>query len=77
MQLSHDETRGEWLLLVPERVLKADAIAVEILKRCTGDHSLREIVDDLAATFTADRTRIDTDVRSLLADLAAKRVLDL
>ncbi len=77
VRLRHDETRGEWLLLAPERVLKADAIAVEILKRCTGERTIRDIVDDLAATFTADRARIDADLRALLADLAAKRVLDL
>jgi pyrroloquinoline quinone biosynthesis protein D len=77
VRLRHDETRGEWLLLAPERVLKADAVAVEILKRCTGERSIRDIVDDLAATFTAERSRIDADVRALLADLAAKRVIDL
>ena len=77
VRLRHDEMRGEWLLLAPERVLKADAIAVEILKRCTGERSIRDIVDDLAATFRADRARIDADVRALLADLAAKRVVDL
>ena len=42
VRLRHDEMRGEWLLLAPERVLKADAIAVEILKRCTGERSIRE-----------------------------------
>lgn len=77
VRLRHDETRGEWLLLAPERILKADAVAVEILKRCTGERTVREIVDDLAATFTADRARIDVDVRALLANLAAKRVVDL
>ena len=77
VRLRRDETRGEWLLLAPERVLKADPIAVEILKRCTGERSVRDIVDDLATTFTADRAQIDTDVRALLADLAAKRLLDL
>ena len=77
VRLHHDETRGEWLLLAPERILKADAVAVEILKRCTGERTVREIVDDLAATFTADRARIDVDVRALLANLAAKRVVDL
>ena len=77
VRLRHDETRGEWLLLAPERVLKADAIAVEILKRCTGERTVRDIVEDLAATFTAERERIDQDVRALLADLARKRVLDL
>ena len=77
VRLRYDEIRGEWLLLAPERVLKADAVAVEILKRCTGEHTVCDIVDDLAATFTADRARIDADVRALLADLAAKRIIDL
>ena len=77
VRLRRDETRGEWLLLAPERVLKADPIAVEILKRCTGERTIREIVDDLAVTFTAERSRIDQDVRALLADLARKRMLDL
>ena len=36
---------------------------------------LAAIVDDLAATFTADWTRIDADVRAMLADLAAKKML--
>jgi coenzyme PQQ biosynthesis protein PqqD len=77
VRLKHDEVRGEWLLLAPERVLKTDAIAVEILKRCTGESSLDAIVDDLASVYAADRARIDTDVRALLSDLAAKRLVDL
>jgi pyrroloquinoline quinone biosynthesis protein D len=77
VRLRHDEVRGEWLLLAPERVLKADPIAAEILKRCNGERTLSEVVDDLATTFAAERARIDHDVRTLLADLAAKRVLDL
>ncbi len=77
VRLKHDETRNEWTLLAPERVLKADPIAVEILKRCTGEATFDAIVDDLAATFTADRTRIETDVRALLSDLAGKRMVDL
>jgi pyrroloquinoline quinone biosynthesis protein D len=77
VRLRHDETRGEWLLLAPERVLRADPVAVEILKRCDGERTIRAIVDDLAATFVAERALIDRDVRALLGDLAAKRVLDL
>lgn len=77
VRLRHDATRDEWTLLAPERVLKPDAVAVEVLKRCTGDATLSAIVDDLARAFTADRSRIDADVRALLADLAAKRVVDL
>ena len=77
VRLRHDQVRGQWLLLAPERVLQADPIAVEILKRCTGERTIRDIVDDLATMYSADRARIAEDVRALLAELAAKRVLDL
>jgi pyrroloquinoline quinone biosynthesis protein D len=77
VRLKYDETRSEWLLLAPERVIKADAIAVEILKRCDGIATIDAIVDDLAQQFSADRGRVGADVRALLADLAAKRMVDL
>ncbi len=77
VRLKYDETRGEWLLLAPERVIKADSVAVEILKRCDGTATFAAIVDDLAAQFCADRTRVETDVRALLKELAAKRMVDL
>jgi len=77
VRLKYDETRAEWLLLAPERVIKADAIAAEILKRCDGTLTLEAIVDDLARRFTADRARVEQDVRALLQDLAAKRLVDL
>jgi pyrroloquinoline quinone biosynthesis protein D len=77
VRLKLDETRGEWLLLAPERVIKADAIAVEILKRCDGTATVDAIIDDLATAFSADRSRVATDVRALLDELAAKRMMDL
>jgi pyrroloquinoline quinone biosynthesis protein D len=77
VRLKYDETRGEWLLLAPERVIKADAIAVEILKRCDGTATFSSIVDDLAAQFSAGRARVEADVRALLEELAAKRMVEL
>jgi len=77
VRLKHDETRGEWLLLAPERVVKTDAIAVAILQRCDGIATFDAIVDDLAATFSADRAQVESDVRALLDELAAKRMVDL
>ena len=77
IRLKLDETRNEWLLLAPERVIKPNQVAVEILKRCTGKASLAGIVDDLATAFAADRALIDRDVRALIFDLSQKRLLDL
>ncbi len=77
VRLTHSEAQGGWVLLAPERVFKADAIAVEIVKRCTGEATFGEIVDDLAKTFNAPRERIQTDVTTLLRGLADKRLLEL
>jgi pyrroloquinoline quinone biosynthesis protein D len=77
VRLTHNEAQGGWVLLAPERVFKADAITVEILKRCTGDATLAAIVDDLAKAFTAPRERIHADVLKLLGSLAEKKLLEL
>lgn len=77
VRLVHNEAQGGWVLLAPERVFKADPVAAEIVKRCTGDATLDEIVDDLAKTFNAPRERILTDVTAMLAGLADKQLLEL
>jgi len=77
VRLVHNEAQGGWVLLAPERIFKADAVAVEILKRCTGEATLEAIVDDLAKSFQAPRERIHADVSKLLAGLAEKKLLEL
>jgi pyrroloquinoline quinone biosynthesis protein D len=77
VRLVHNEAQGGWVLLAPERVFKADAIAVEVLKRCTGEATFATIVDDLATTYSAPRDRILADVTALLRGLADKRLLEL
>jgi pyrroloquinoline quinone biosynthesis protein D len=78
VRLTHNEVQGGWVLLAPERVFKADAITVEILKRCTGEATVAGIVDDLAQAFAgAPRERIHGDVVTLLGGLAEKKLLEL
>jgi pyrroloquinoline quinone biosynthesis protein D len=77
VRLTHNDAQGGWVLLAPERIFKADAVAAEILKRCTGVATLQAIVDDLAATYNAPRERIYADVSKLLAGLAEKKLLEL
>jgi len=77
VRLTHSEAQGGWVLLAPERIFKADAVAAEILKRCTGEATVAAIVDDLAAAFNAPRERIDADVTKLLSGLAEKKLLEL
>jgi pyrroloquinoline quinone biosynthesis protein D len=77
VRLREDKVRDRWVLLAPERVVKVNPIAVEILKLCDGSRSLAEIVSGLAARFNAPPERVGTDVRGLLASLAEKRMAEL
>ena len=77
VRLVHNEAQGGWVLLAPERVFTADAIAAEVVKRCTGEATFEAIVDDLAKTFNAPRERILTDATAMLRGLADKKLLEL
>ena len=77
VRLVHNEAQGGWVLLAPERVFKADPIAAEIIKRCTGELTFGEVVDDLTKTYAAPRDRILADASALLRGLAEKKLLEL
>src|SRR5262249_40455740 len=77
VRLVHNEAQGGWVLLAPERVFKADPIAAEIIKRCTGEVTFGELVDDLAKSYAAPREKILTDVGTLLRGLADKKLLEV
>jgi pyrroloquinoline quinone biosynthesis protein D len=77
VRLREDKVRDRWVLLAPERVVKVNPIAVEILRLCDGARTLSEIVAELAQRFNADAGRVGTDVRALLASLADKRMAEL
>ena len=66
-----------WVLLAPERVFKADAIAAAILKRCTGEATFGEIVDDLRQDLQRAARRVAADASALLNGLVEKRLLEL
>ena len=77
VRLTHNEAQGGWVLLAPERVFKAAGPAHEIIKRCTGEATVNEIVDDLAKTFNAPRERIMTDVSAMLGGLVDKKLMEV
>jgi pyrroloquinoline quinone biosynthesis protein D len=70
VMLRYDETHQRWVLLVPERVLAPDDIAIEVLKMCDGVKSVGTLIDELAVKYAAPRDVIATDVIAMLQDLA-------
>jgi pyrroloquinoline quinone biosynthesis protein D len=77
VRLVNNEAQGGWVLLAPERVFKAQGPAAEIIKRCTGEATVAEIVDDLAKTFNAPRERIEADVTAMLTGLVDKQLMEV
>ena len=74
-KLRFDEARQRWVILAPERVLAPDEIAVEILQLCDGARDVGQVIDMLAAKYTAERAVIAADVVAMLRDLADKGFL--
>lgn len=75
VKMRHDDSRGAWVILAPERVLMPDEIAVEILRRCDGEATVDSICTALAADFNAPEDEIRKDVIDILQDLADKGFL--
>lgn len=69
-KLRFDETRQRWVLLVPERVMAPDEIAVEILQLCDGKRTVADVIDLLVEKYTAPHEEIGADVIAMLQDLA-------
>jgi pyrroloquinoline quinone biosynthesis protein D len=75
VRLHFDTTRKAWVLLGPERVIETEGPASEILRRCDGTRTVGQIIDELAALYTADRAEIEGDVTDMLSELMMKRML--
>lgn len=76
VRLKFDDKRDQWVLLAPERMLKLDPVAAEILKLVDGARTIETMVDDLSSRFETERDQVSSDVRAFLAQLAAKRMLE-
>jgi coenzyme PQQ biosynthesis protein PqqD len=73
-RLRFDRHAGAPLLLYPERGLALNATAGAVLALCTGEHTVRAIVDRLTACIATVTTAatIERDVLSFLSALAAR-----
>jgi PqqD family protein of HPr-rel-A system len=52
-----------------------NATATLVWQCCDGTGSIDDLVDDLAGAYDAPRPQIETDVRTLLADLESRALL--
>src|SRR5437867_4360824 len=62
------------VLLVPEGVLRLKGPAVEILRRCDGQKTFAEIVDEMRQHFSGV---VESDVQEFLGKLQERGVVEL
>jgi pyrroloquinoline quinone biosynthesis protein D len=67
-----EDTQDSYVLLYPEGVVKLNPTAGEILKRCTGEATLAEMIDELKAFFAGPPETVEQGVRKFLEVSHAK-----
>jgi len=71
-----NKARKEWVILAPERLVKLDPIAVEILQLVNGERSVENIATELSTKFKAPQETIITDVIEMLQNLSDKGFIE-
>ena len=72
VKFRYNKPRNEWVILAPERLVKLDPIAVEILQLVDGEKTVKIIASELSKKFNAPEETILTDVKEMLQDLSDK-----
>ena len=71
-RLRYDRKGERYMLLYPERGLALNATAADIVRLCTGEHTVEVIVDRLAAKYGQQVPTIERQVIDLLVALAER-----
>jgi pyrroloquinoline quinone biosynthesis protein D len=75
-RLNEREGQGR-VLLMPERALRLHGPSLEIVERCDGRHTVRQIISELQAIYSkAEPEKVEQDILGYLAVLRDKRALD-
>ena len=76
VRFRHNKARDEWVILAPERLVKLDPVAVEILKLVDGKISVSQISNELSNKFNAPHEVIMKDVIEMLQELSDKGFIE-
>jgi pyrroloquinoline quinone biosynthesis protein D len=64
-------------LQMPERALRLNGPSLEIVQRCDGKHTVREIISELQNIYwKADPLKVEQDIHNYLQLLRDERALD-
>jgi len=71
------ENNQQRVLLMPERALRLNGPSLEIVSRCDGKHTVREIIGELQKIYSQARPeKVEQDILGYLGLLHDQRALD-
>jgi pyrroloquinoline quinone biosynthesis protein D len=77
VRLQYDRVREAWALLSPEKVFWPNDVSLDILRLCSGEHSVAEMIALLADQYTTDQEEIAPDVFAFLQEWSDKFLVTL
>ena len=75
VRLQNDRQTGEPLLLFPEGVLYLSETASQIVLKCDGGTSVKDIIQKLAHEYEAEPETLRQDVLECLEDLSRRKLV--
>jgi coenzyme PQQ biosynthesis protein PqqD len=76
-KLRLDQKTGKYILLYPEKGLLLNPTGAAILKLCTGEQTLSEIIFALALEFRSDTDEVREEVLSFLQGLRDRGLVEV
>lgn len=71
------QNNNQQVLLLPERALRLNGPSLEIVQRCDGTHTVKQIIAELQKLYSqADPNKVETDILGYLTLLKNQRALD-
>ncbi|HXO00303.1 MAG TPA: pyrroloquinoline quinone biosynthesis peptide chaperone PqqD [Candidatus Acidoferrales bacterium] len=72
-----EPNRAPRMLQMPERALRLNGPSLEIVERCDGKHTVRQIISELQKIYSkAEPERVEKDILGYLVLLQEQRALD-
>jgi pyrroloquinoline quinone biosynthesis protein D len=73
----NDAKQQPRVLLLPEKALRLNGPSLEIVERCDGQRTVRQIINELQHIYAkADPQRVESDILGYLSLLNDQRALD-
>jgi len=73
----NEKTQQQRILLMPERALRLNGPSLEIIERCDGNHTVRQIIAELQRLYSkAEPKKVEEDILGYLGRLHEQRALD-